>query len=77
MKTWYLPPRFLDDVTLLQEYEDSYDYIHNRIIELQTFLRHKLLETEIRHRNLPRNGKIVDITPIPHNGVRPPKVRRV
>ena len=22
-------------------------------------------------------GKIVDITPIPHNGVRPPKVRRV
>lgn len=22
-------------------------------------------------------GKIIDITPIPHNGVRPPKVRRV
>lgn len=22
-------------------------------------------------------GKIVDVTPIPHNGVRPPKVRRV
>jgi len=42
VKTWYLPPRFLDDVTLLQEYEDSYDYIHDRIIELQTFLRHKL-----------------------------------
>lgn len=22
-------------------------------------------------------GKIVDITPVPHNGVRPPKIRRV
>ncbi|MBI2051542.1 30S ribosomal protein S11 [Candidatus Roizmanbacteria bacterium] len=22
-------------------------------------------------------GKIIDITPIPHNGVRPPKIRRV
>ncbi|MBP9690918.1 30S ribosomal protein S11, partial [Candidatus Woesebacteria bacterium] len=22
-------------------------------------------------------GNIIDITPIPHNGVRPPKVRRV
>ena len=66
MKTWYLPPRFLDDVTLAQEFEESYLYIKvNKLdLDLYVFLRYQMLDTELKHRDLARNGNLVEISDV-------------